>query len=275
MRGRLSDGDLGLSRFNAGRFSGRQDPAFSVASIFGAGIIGEDWHFRREFCFTETGGVYEPVTTTGDAIARIVGAVNGVQANQTTLSRRPLYGESGDIGWALFNGSSHVLVTDNIVPGWDKAQAVAAFLHASAAAPGDVFSLSTNIANFAGTVNLTAAPTANPGTIQFRARGSGSIGQSYITAAAPGTYVVTGIADIATDLCEGRANSVSAGTSAIDMGTGNFLTYPLHIGARQQFASIPFNGRIYSLTLRFGPTLTPPQIGLLEAVAARRAGILI
>ena len=79
--------------------------ALDPASLFANGEQGDDFWFWRDFCFTlSSGGVYEPVTTTGDQIARITGTVKGINADQNVAEDRPVYGESGSIGWAQFDG---------------------------------------------------------------------------------------------------------------------------------------------------------------------------
>ena len=79
--------------------------AFDPASLFANGEQGDDFWFWRDFCFTlSSGGVYEPVTTTGDQIARITGTVNGINLDQDVAEARPVYGESGSIGWGEYDG---------------------------------------------------------------------------------------------------------------------------------------------------------------------------
>ena len=79
--------------------------ALDPASLFANGEQGDDFWFWRDFCFTlSSGGVYEHVTTTGDQIARVTGTVNGVKLDQDVAEKRPVYGESGSIGWGEYDG---------------------------------------------------------------------------------------------------------------------------------------------------------------------------
>jgi hypothetical protein len=60
-----------------------------------------------------------------------------------------------------------------------------------------------------------------------------------------------------------RRNAVAGTSGTADKGTGNFLAYPLYIG-RRGGSSLPFNGRIYSLLVRFGPNLDATTISNTE-----------
>jgi hypothetical protein len=88
--------------------------------------------------------------------------------------------------------------------------------------------------------------------------------------AAPTTRVLTGIGDISGDLVEMRLDGVSVSSSTGDQGTGNFGSYPLYIGRRNN-ASLPFNGRIYQLIVR-GAASSAAEISSTERYIAGKQG---
>ena len=54
-----------------------------------------------------------------------------------------------------------------------------------------------------------------------------------------------------------------------DQGTGDYLAYPLYIG-RRAGASLPFNGQIYGLIVRFGANLSAATITQTETWLGQR-----
>jgi len=88
---------------------------FSPAALFAGGEQGDAWIPEREFCYTlSAGGVFERVTTTGDAVARNTGMVNGINADQLTAAARPIYTEGGGLAWLAFDGVDDEMRTDNV-----------------------------------------------------------------------------------------------------------------------------------------------------------------
>ena len=76
---------------------------------------------------------------------------------------------------------------------------------------------------------------------------------------APNTNILTGLGDISGDRATLRINGVQAAQNTADQGTANYLAYPLYIGCRGG-TSLPFNGRLYSLIVRFGSNLPAATI---------------
>jgi hypothetical protein len=73
---------------------------------------------------------------------------------------------------------------------------------------------------------------------------------------APRTGVISGTADIGARTRATRLNGALVASGTASLGTGNFGTYPLFIGARNN-ASNRFNGRLYQLVIRGALTGTP------------------
>jgi hypothetical protein len=63
------------------------------------------------------------------------------------------------------------------------------------------------------------------------------------------------------------------GAGSADAGTGNFGTYPLYIGRRNN-ATIPFNGNIYQLIV-CGKELSASELASTEAYVATKTGVTL
>jgi hypothetical protein len=121
---------------------------------------------------------------------------------------------------------------------------------------------------------LSAASFDNNGTFTLNApsvgadyfwRSKGTLNSSASTAASypsPITAVLTGIGDISGDISRLRYNATQILNLTADQGTGNYGNYPLYIGRRNN-ATVPFNGRLYSLLIR-GAQSTATQIAQTE-----------
>lgn len=173
-------------------------------------------------------------------------------------------------GFILFDGADDGYSTSTITPGTDKAQVFAGVRKLSDAARGTVAELSTSIASSNGALHLTA-PNAASDTFAFESKGTTLTDAVATPFAAPITSVLTGLGDIAGDSAILRVNGLQADADTGDHGTGNYLAAPLYIG-RRGAASQPFNGRLYSLIVRFGPNLTADQIAATESWVNSKTG---
>lgn len=177
------------------------------------------------------------------------------------------------LSYLSFDGVDDFLVTPTITPGTDKVQAFVGVRKLSDAASGTLIEASVLYGGSSGTLMLRA-PAAPDATYAFYSRGQVSsiaVASGY---PAPITNVTTGLGDIAGASTILRVNGTQVATGAADQGTGNYLAYPLYIG-RRAGTSIPFNGRLYGLAVRFGPNLTPEQISQAEVWMARRTGVTL
>jgi hypothetical protein len=116
------------------------------------------------------------------------------------------------------------------------------------------------------------APLNNSGnTFSFASKGTAFSGHSSATTfAAPSTVVFTGLGDIGADQQILRLNGAQTASSSADQGTGNFGSYPLYIGRRNN-ATLPFNGRIYQLIVR-GAASSAAEIASTERYIAGKQG---
>jgi hypothetical protein len=178
--------------------------------------------------------------------------------------------------WHLsFDGIDDFLVTPTITPGIDKAQVFAGVRKVSDAVSGMLLEHSSGSSN-SGIIAVNA-PSAVSAGANYRWVSRGTSTAEAVSAnsfAAPITNVLTGIGDIAGDNATLRVNGTQAAQSTADQGTGNFLAYPLYIG-RRGGTSLPFNGHLYSLIVRFGPNLTSDTIGPTERWVANKTGVVI
>jgi hypothetical protein len=169
------------------------------------------------------------------------------------------YDTTGFPYYMRFDGTDDSMATGTITPGIDKVQ-----VFAGVRKQNDTVSV---IAEMSASINVNAGSflflsgTNNVTGFEFTSRGSaaaalGTTGRFAVSA--PVTVVDTGIADISAPLARIRINGVTGTDGTSSQGTGNFLAYPLYIGSR--LGSVRFNGRIYSLIVRFGANLDATTI---------------
>ncbi len=132
----------------------------------------------------------------------------------------------------------------------DTAQAIIAELSDNAATNNGVFTLLGP--SFGGGTNFGSYSKGT--TLAATSNGGG---------ASPDTAVLTAIGNISAPSITMRVDAVQTENVTTTQGTGNYGNYPLYIG-RRGGASLPFNGRIYSLIVR-GATTTADQIARTEA----------
>jgi hypothetical protein len=166
--------------------------------------------------------------------------------------------------------SDDSMATNTITPGIDKAQVFAGVRKLSDAAQAVVAEMSATIASNNGTF-LLAAPDDASATFAFDSKGTTQVDAIASSLTAPLTRVVTGIGDISGDTAIIRINGVQADQETSDQGTGNYLAYPLYIGRRNN-ATLPLNGRIYSLITRFGANLDVVTINNTEVYVSGKMG---
>jgi len=160
-----------------------------------------------------------------------------------------------------FDGVDDWLVTPTITPGTDKAQVFAGVRKLSDGVGGSlVFETSADsLANAGATFLLPFSDSK----YYFRSGGSARVTVASQTLLPPITNVLTGLGDISGDSAILRVNGTQAASSTADQGTGNFLAYPLYIG-RRGGTTLPFNGHLYGLIVRFGANLPAGTIASTE-----------
>lgn len=184
------------------------------------------------------------------------------------------YDTAGFPHYLRFDGVDDWLVTPTITPGIDKAQVFAGARKLSDAAYSVIVDLSVNPDTNAGTFSLGA--NTSVGDASRRTWGS-FISRTNLSGVGARTYVspVTSVLSSQMSFAEatqstqnimkvdGAAPTISENSSGGVAGTGNFLAYPLYIG-RRGGTTLPFNGHIYGLIVRFGTNLPAATIEKTE-----------
>lgn len=251
----------------------RVGQGFSPGALFGVGDAGL-WFdpSDRLSLFQDTGGTI-PVTATGQAVARVNDkSGNGTHATQPISAARPIYRlDSGGRAYLEFDGVDDFLVTATVTPAADKTQLIAGVRKLTTAGYQTLCELSTDAGGFSGTLSMlaTSPGDGNLGYIFSK----GSVGQAALAAHPPGANsVLTGLGDISGDSLVLRIDGVQAAQASGDQGSGTYQPYPVYVGMRAG-NSIPFNGRLYGLMLRFGPSLSAPDLALAETFMGKKIGM--
>lgn len=246
---------------------------FSPAALFAAGEAG-GWYDPSDIStlFQDDAGAV-PVTAPGQTVGRILDkSGQGNHLTQATLSKRPLYQvDSGGYPYLLFDALDDWFVSPTITPGVDEAQVFAGIYKASDVGAGNVMetSAAANINN--GAIRVFA-PIASLPVAGMQSRGTaGSSAVSPSTYVAPLKMILTALGDISADTAIIRVNGTQAASGAADQGTGNYLAYPMYVGSRAGTSSF-FNGRIYSLIVRFGANLDAATTAAAEAWVNSQTG---
>ena len=254
---------------------GQRRRTFTPAFIFAASEPGV-WIDPSDpaALFSDTAGTTQ--AGIGDPVALVLDkSGNGNHATQPTLASRPILREAGGLRYLEFDGVDDFLVTTTITPGTDKVQMFAGVRKLGEAGTFRALAeFGPNVGSNNGSF-LVSAPSGSADHYRFRVSGTtlgdnlGNAGAEYAGAS---TDVLAVVADILTDVHSLRINGAEIESSSSGLGAGNFLEYPLNIGARNG-ASNFFHGRIYSLFTRFGPNLDTPTTERTERYVAKRTGV--
>lgn len=250
---------------------------FNPLALFAASEPGA-WYDPSDIAtlFQDAAGT-TPVTAAGQPVGLVLDkSGRGNHASQPTAAARPTYQSSGGLSWLAFDGVDDFLVTGTITPGVDKAQVFAGVRKLATGPAAVIAELSTNINAQLGAFVAYIEGTSAANGYGMQSRGAGSLSVAAVNSgfAQPITNVFTGLGDISGDLATLRVNSVQVAQSTADQGTGNYLAYPLYIG-RRGGASLPFNGNLYSLIVRFGANLDAARIEQVERYVAARTGVTL
>jgi hypothetical protein len=197
-----------------------------------------------------------------------------VDANTYDTSGFPLYLRFDGIDDSMYTPANLNL------SGTDKVAVFAGVRSLSLAATAFIAELSAAFTSNAGTFGVY---TENDGTIRFGRSGSvpGLNTANSTARIAPLSYVYAAAADLAgttspTEVPVFKLNGVNA-TSTYDgsgnTGGGNFGTYPLYIGRRNN-VTFPFNGHLHSLIIA-GSAVSAGNISATEQWVAQKTGLVI
>jgi hypothetical protein len=235
----------------------------AASSFMTIGVLGD----------TAVGGVIQGAVTVEIRNAQLETGSTATAYQRVTDQYNVTEAGVPSVSYLFFDGVNDSMATSTITPGVDKAQVFAGVRKLSDAAIGVIVELSNGSANGA----LYIAGPRNPATADYAFSSKGTIEANPVSSAlypAPITNVLTGLGDISGDRATLRVNATQVAQSTGDQGTGNYLAYPLYIGARAG-TSLFFSGHLYSLIVRFGPNLATGQISSTETWVAGKTGITI
>jgi hypothetical protein len=173
--------------------------------------------------------------------------------------------------YLFFDGADDFMVSSTITPGIDKAQVfVGVRKLTDATTYAMVAEFSANAGSNTGTFALMAPYTTSTYGLASKGTVFTDVGTAGVYPA-PITNVLTGLGDISGDRATLRINGIQAAQTTGDQGTGNYLAYPLYIGARGG-TTLFFSGHLYSLITRFGVNLDATTIASTEAYVAGKTG---
>lgn len=197
---------------------------------------------------------------------------NHLAANSTAARGIHQVDETGR-PYIAFNGVDTGYVTPTITPGTDKVQVFAGVRKLSDAARAMLVELGNNVSQ---SIKLEAPSVTGSVYYSFSSVGSvtGFAGDISALRAAPNTSVITGLGDISGDRATLRINGNQVAQATTDQGAGNYAANPIFVGLRGG-ATLPFNGRLYSLIARFGPNLDAQRIRQVENYVANQTGVIV
>lgn len=257
------------------------DPTYSSESL------GNGWYkFKTSTIFTVSGLAYPSValmngttlTYAGDGTSGIIFggidlrlSIDGAYPYQKVVTATN-YTDIGSPRYLLFDGSDDGLYTaaNLSMSSTNKITVCAGVTKTKDTALGVVAELSATIASNNGTF-LLSAPNSAAANYNFSSRGTTQVNNTVTTYTAPLTRVVSGIANIGAPSNIVRVNGTQAGSVSTSQGTGNYGSFVLYVGRRNN-ASSPLSGRIYQLIIN-GAERTGNTLSLLERWVANRTGV--
>lgn len=252
-------------------FTGTGTVTLTGASTAGP-LVGTGAGNRVNLTFTPTAGSLTLTVVGSVTFAQLELGSTATAYQKVTTQYDVTEAGVQSLSYLSFDGVDDFMVTGTITPAIDKVQVFTGIRKLSDTARGTVVEHSATIASNNGTFHLTA-PNAASATFGFESKGT-TLTDAVATFAAPTTRVLVGLGDISGDTSTLRVNGAQQDQDTGDQGTGNFLAYPLYIGCRGG-TSLPFNGQIYSLIVRFGANLTTDTIISTETYVGDKTGINI
>jgi len=249
--------------------------AFTPAALYLSGEAG-DWFDPSDLSkmWQDTAGT-TPITADGQTVARIDGQRGLVSLRQATAAQRAQYKTSGGLHWLQFDGTDDRYDSSAVVDfsASDRITVSIAMSKASDASERRVLEFGV-VGVDAGTFRFQS-PNGAAANYSFSAHGTATQTASYTNAAvaAPHTGVLTGLAEISPAQTTLRVNGAQVATSASSLGTGNFSSRNLKLGAAWN-SSLYHSGNVYALVLR-GDLTSGADLTSLETYMGAKAGLTI
>jgi len=171
------------------------------------------------------------------------------------------YDTNGFLPYLAFDGSDDAMSTAAINFGSTDEMTVFAGVRALANATGIIAEFSADAGANNGSFVIARL---NTGTYEYGMRGTSANAVVTSVFSAPDTATLIGRSKIATPIRAIRRNNGTESVLTASAGTGNMGNHPLFIGARNNGASLFFNGRLYSLTV-VGRAVNSGELAAMEA----------
>lgn len=244
---------------------------YTFVGLSDSGTPTTDFYGRASYTGDGTSGVYIwgaqlETGSTATAYQKVVDEYDITEAGVTSLD------------YLSFNGASNGMATASIdFTATDKMSIFAGVERATDVNDGAEFlwelssSVNTNTGSFYGDVNSSI-----PHDYGVLSRGSAAISNDQRAQAngQPLKCVLSALHDISGDSTVIRTNGAQISEATGDQGAGNFGNYPLNIGARNNAASVWFDGKIFGLIVR-GASSTTQEISQTETYLAAKSGVTL
>ena len=217
-----------------------------------------------------------PVTDVGQPVGLIrdkSGRNN--HAFQANSASRPILRKNALTGayYLEFDGSDDFLQTANIdFTSTDKVSLFAGVRKLSDAALGMLVELSVGSGINNGAFRI-GAPASSGQNYSFFNKGSIERGVIATGFASPISNVLSANGNISADMTRIKLNGALPLSNNLDLGTGNYGSYPLFIG-RRAGTTFPFNGHIYGL-IGIGKLTSDNETTAIENELAKRVGVTL
>jgi hypothetical protein len=175
------------------------------------------------------------------------------------------------LSYLSFDGIDDFLITPTITPGVDKVQVFAGVRKLSDAARGMIAEYGDGGVGTVSYIYLDAPNTGSRQRFAVRANSGTQVNALGASVSAPVSFVLTGTSDLAAPLTQLRRNG-AVDASSTDASGATLTNHALFIG-RRAGTSLPFNGHIYSLIVRFGANLDAATITSTETWAGGKTGL--
>jgi len=243
---------------------------FFPASLFAGGSIGDAFIPEREFTYTKSGGgVYERVTTTGDEVARLTGMVNGINLDQDTFAKRPIYTEGSGLAWLAFDGVGDFMAVADVS---GMRQSIMTFFIGvdplSLFASREDWFASGNSSSYAS--NNYIFGNSSSAFQTFGRTPASKVFQGSMTA---NTKVIVSARSDGTNI-NSRINGVAQTTAALTLGTNDTSGFTLGASKSGVGGTGHANINMYGLIVR-GSTSSAAEIAATEAYLAAKSGVTL
>jgi hypothetical protein len=197
----------------------------------------------------------------------------GNHLHQPSAASRMVLEHDGTAAYLLSDGSNDSYVASSIgLTSTDAVSVISTGRKGSDAAVGRFYEFGPTTASNNGSFGVAAPGTAAATNYVGESRGTSLSSVVASPFAAPHAAVISQLLDVSTDTNRLRING-SEFTSATDQGSGNFGTFDLFVGRRNN-ASEPFNGRYYSMPMIVRRLMNSEELAAAERAFGRAIGVL-